>query len=204
MKKILGLDIGTTSIGWAIVEAIDEKEINERTGEAANSDINNERVGIHTKNGKDAIGVRIIKQDDERFKRGQTLNDPKGTTLTPTATRRKYRGARRMKSRYKLRRDKLLTILNTIGMMPDGQFAYQMSTKSKGKWVTKDESEGKLYTSVKRFTWDEKGNKKRIKRSRDIGEELYESSIILELFIPSKILILLFDKDVFMSNIFAA
>lgn len=174
MKKILGLDIGTTSIGWAIVEAIDEKEINERTGEAANSDINNERVGIHTKNGKDAIGVRIIKQDDERFKRGQTLNDPKGTTLTPTATRRKYRGARRMKSRYKLRRDKLLTILNTIGMMPDGQFAYQMSTKSKGKWVTKDESEGKLYTSVKRFTWDEKGNKKRIKRSRDIGEELYE------------------------------
>ncbi len=27
MKKILGLDIGTTSIGWAIIEATDEKVI---------------------------------------------------------------------------------------------------------------------------------------------------------------------------------
>jgi CRISPR-associated endonuclease Csn1 len=174
MKKILGLDIGTTSIGWAIVEAADEKKINDKTGETAASDINNDRIGIHL-NGKHAVGVRIIKQDDERFKRGQTLNDPKGTTLTPTATRRKYRGARRMKSRYKLRRDKLLTVLSTIGMMPEGQFAYAISTKkSKGKWVTDDASEGKLYTKIKRFNWDDKGNKKRIKRSIDIGEELYE------------------------------
>ena len=29
MKKILGLDIGTTSIGWAIVEATDEKNVND-------------------------------------------------------------------------------------------------------------------------------------------------------------------------------
>ena len=35
MKKILGLDIGTTSIGWAIVEATDEKNVNDITGKEA-------------------------------------------------------------------------------------------------------------------------------------------------------------------------
>jgi len=59
MKKILGLDIGTTSIGWAIIEATAEKKINEKTNEVAVTDINNDRIGIH----KDAVGVRIISQD---------------------------------------------------------------------------------------------------------------------------------------------
>ena len=55
MKKILGLDIGTTSIGWAIVEATTEKKVNEKTNVVAATDINNDRIGIH----KDAVGVRI-------------------------------------------------------------------------------------------------------------------------------------------------
>jgi CRISPR-associated endonuclease Csn1 len=125
MKKILGLDIGTTSIGWAIIEASDEKNINDVTGKGAETDINNVRVGIH----KDAIGVRIIAQDTERFDKGQTLNDPKGSTLTPTANRRKYRSSRRMKSRYKLRRDKLGRVLDFIGMNPDKAYY----TNGKGK-----------------------------------------------------------------------
>ena len=141
MKKILGLDIGTTSIGWAIVEATDEKTVNDVTGKTAETDINNDRIGIH----KDAIGVRIIAQDTERFDRGQTLNDPKGSTLTPTANRRKYRSSRRMKSRYKLRRDKLLTVLEAIGLKPDGSFLYNEETK---RWVN-DEINSKWFSKKK-------------------------------------------------------
>lgn len=125
MKKILGLDIGTTSIGWAIVEATDEKKINNITSKEAETDINNNRVGIY----EDAVGVRIIAQDTERFDKGLTLNDPKGSTLTPTANRRKYRSSRRMKSRYKLRRDKLGKVLDLIGMNPDKGYY----TNEKGK-----------------------------------------------------------------------
>jgi CRISPR/Cas system Type II protein with McrA/HNH and RuvC-like nuclease domain len=125
MKKILGLDIGTTSIGWAIVEATDEKNINDVIGKSAETDINNQRLRIH----EDAVGVRIIAQDTERFDKGLTLNDPKGSTLTPTANRRKYRGSRRMKSRYKLRRDKLGRVLDFINMTPDTAYY----TNEKGK-----------------------------------------------------------------------
>jgi len=125
MKKILGLDIGTTSIGWAIVEATDEKNINNVTGKEAETDINNNRIGIY----QDAVGVRIIAQDTERFDRGLTLNDPKGSTLTPTANRRVKRGIRRMKSRYKLRRGKLETVLDFIGLTPDKAYY----TNEKGK-----------------------------------------------------------------------
>lgn len=125
MKKILGLDIGTTSIGWAIVEATDEKNVNDVTGKEAETDINNNRIGIY----EDAVGVRIIAQDTERFDKGLTLNDPKGSTLTPTANRRVKRGVRRMKSRYKLRRDKLGRVLDFIGMNPDKAYF----TNEKGK-----------------------------------------------------------------------
>ncbi len=125
MKKILGLDIGTTSIGWAIAEATDEKRVDGITGKETETDINNDRVGIH----KDAVGIRIIAQDTERFDRGETLNDPKGSTLTPAANRRKYRGARRMRNRYKLRRGKLEHILAFISMNPDKAYY----TNNKGK-----------------------------------------------------------------------
>jgi len=146
MKKILGLDIGTTSIGWAIIESKDEKKVNEITGQFADTYINNDRIGIH----KNAVGVRIIAQDTERFDKGLTLNDPKGSTLTPTATRRKYRGARRMKNRYKLRRDKLKKVLTALGI----------------------ESDEKYYTNEKKVNKEGK----RIKRgeNNDIGKAIYE------------------------------
>lgn len=126
MKKILGLDIGTTSIGWAIVEATDTKIANEKTGETAVSDINNERIGIHN----NAIGVRIISQDSKNadsFNKGEKLNT--GKTLTPTAKRRQARGSRRMKSRYKLRRGKLTNVLSFLKMNPDEKYY----TNQKGK-----------------------------------------------------------------------
>lgn len=130
MKKILGLDIGTTSIGWAIVDAKDEKKANEINRKVPETDINNDRIGIHKdENGNNAVGVRIISQDVSRFEQGKPLNDSKGSTLTPTAQRRKYRGARRMKSRYKLRRGKLALLLDFLGMQPDKSYF----TNKKGK-----------------------------------------------------------------------
>lgn len=128
MKKVLGLDIGTTSIGWAIVETADKKSINDISDKSAETAINNDRLGIH----KNAVGVRIIAQDTERFDKGLTLNDPKGSTLTPTANRRKYRGSRRLKSRYKMRRDKLRRILNFTGMNPDKAY-YTNERGKRGK-----------------------------------------------------------------------
>jgi len=147
MKKILGLDIGTTSIGWAIVEASETKKINERTNEVPETDINNDRIGIH----KDAVGVRIISQDAtnlQSFNKGEKL--VKGSTLTPTANRRVKRGSRRLKSRYKLRRGKLENVLSFLG-------------------ITKDE---KYYTNERKN--DVLG--KRIKRGQnnDIGKAIYE------------------------------
>ena len=167
MKKILGLDIGTTSIGWAIVEAIDESKVNDITGKEPETDINNDRIGIH----KDAVGVRIISQDTERFDKGLTLNDSKGSTLTPTANRRKYRGVRRMKSRYKLRRDKLLMVLDKIGLKPEGSFLYDEDSK---RWSNSEEN-NKWYTKKKEFFINSNGQKQRKKREDgDIGKQLYK------------------------------
>lgn len=144
VKKILGLDIGTTSIGWAIVEATDEK----KTNDVAATDINNERIGIH----KDAVGVRIISQDPGNlmsFNKGEKLSNG-SSTLTPTANRRVKRGARRLKSRYKLRRGKLENVLSFLK-------------------ITKDE---KYYTNERKND----ANGTRIKRgeNNDIGKAIYE------------------------------
>ncbi|MGQ7857025.1 type II CRISPR RNA-guided endonuclease Cas9 [Pedobacter sp. WC2501] len=125
MKKILGLDIGTTSVGYSIIEISDEKNKNSISDKLAVSDINNDRIGIY----EDAIGVRIINQDTDRFDRGLKLNDPKGSTLTPTANRRKFRGVRRMRNRYKLRRNKLYKMLSLLGLTPDETYF----TNKKGK-----------------------------------------------------------------------
>ena len=147
MKKILGLDIGTTSIGWAIVEATDEKKANEKTGELAQTDINNDRIGIH----KNAVGVRIISQDAANvlsFNKGEKLIQ--GSTLTPTANRRVKRGSRRLKSRYKLRRGKLDNVLSFLNIVRDEKY----------------------YTNERKNDVDGK----RIKRgdNNDIGKAIYE------------------------------
>lgn len=169
-KKILGLDIGTTSIGWAIVEATEEKRINEKNGLTATTDINNDRIGIH----KDAVGVRIISADEmqRRFDAGLKLNE--GEKLTPTAKRRVKRGARRLKSRYKLRRDKLCTILEMLGMLPDA--SYERITNKNGKriWRPVEDKNSKWYSKKREYESDEKGIKKKKRTEGDIGEQLYK------------------------------
>ncbi len=85
MKKILGLDLGTTSIGWAWVhEAENEKEKSEIV----------------------KLGVRVNPLSSDE------LNDfEKGNPLTTNAKRTAHRGARRNLQRFKLRRQKLIELL---------------------------------------------------------------------------------------------
>ena len=91
MKKILGLDIGTNSIGWALLE----------------SDFENRRGSIL------GSGVRIIPMPQDK------INDfDKGNSISQTAARTAYRGTRRLYQRSKLRRDRLHRILNIIGYLP--------------------------------------------------------------------------------------
>ena len=96
MKKILGLDLGTNSIGWAVVNA-DEK---------------GNPVAI------EGMGSRIIPMGSDK------IDYEKGATITRNADRRAKRVARRMGKRYKMRRNKLLFILNKLDMLPD-QFQFR-------------------------------------------------------------------------------
>ncbi len=87
MKKILGLDLGTNSIGWAYVN------------EAENT---NEQSSIIK------LGVRVnpLTTDEQ-------TNFEKGKPITTNAGRTLARSARRNLQRYKLRRENLIQILKT-------------------------------------------------------------------------------------------
>ena len=91
MKKILGLDLGTNSIGWALVST-------DESGKPSKID---------------GLGSRIIPMTQDE------LSDfDKGTTISKTAERRVYRSARRLRQRFLLRRDRLHRVLNVLGFLP--------------------------------------------------------------------------------------
>lgn len=99
MKKILGLDLGTTSIGWAIVNEAETSE---------------ERSGIIR------LGVRITPLSvDEKDK------FEKGKTITTNADRTQKRGARRNLQRFKLRRKNLVKILKEAGFITDDSLLFE-------------------------------------------------------------------------------
>jgi CRISPR subtype II RNA-guided endonuclease Cas9/Csn1 len=91
MKKILGLDLGTNSIGWALIE----------------QDFENKQGSIL------GMGSRIIPMGEElsKFERGQAQ--------TKNANRRIARGMRKLNKRYKQRRNKLIYVLQQLGMLPE-------------------------------------------------------------------------------------
>ena len=83
MKQILELDLGTTSIGWALVnESKDEKSSIEK------------------------VGVRVVPLTTD-----EETDFHKGKSSTLNANRTSKRGARRNLHRYKLRRKALKDIL---------------------------------------------------------------------------------------------
>lgn len=106
-KKILGLDLGTNSIGWALVD----QEFEKRKGEIL------------------GMGSRIIPMSQDIL--GEF---DKGNSVSQTAERTRLRSVRRLRERYLLRRERLHRVLNVMGFLPQ-HFAEQMDfDKRPGKF----------------------------------------------------------------------
>jgi CRISPR-associated endonuclease Csn1 len=101
MKKVLGLDLGVASIGWAITLQDSENEEN------------NEIVDC---------GVRIVPLDTDEIQ-----EFGKGGNVPTNVVRRQARGMRRNLQRYRWRRDQLHRALHKLGMMPDKRLMTQLT-----------------------------------------------------------------------------
>lgn len=88
-KKILGLDLGTNSIGWALVEK------SENTGKIINA------------------GSRIIPMSQDILGKFDA-----GTSISQTAERTGFRGTRRLRERHLLRRERLHRVLHILNFLP--------------------------------------------------------------------------------------
>ncbi len=120
MKKILGLDLGTNSIGWAVVNA------NETARE--NDTVYLKPFGISS------AGSRIIPMSAD------ILGDfDKGNSISQTAERTRLRMTRRLRERNLLRRERLLRVLSVMDFLPE-HFASRINRY--GKFV--DDCEPKL------------------------------------------------------------
>ncbi|MDR0765991.1 MAG: type II CRISPR RNA-guided endonuclease Cas9, partial [Odoribacteraceae bacterium] len=92
MEKILGLDLGSNSIGWALVDKDDE----------------NKWVDIK------GCGTRVIPMNQEILG-----NFDAGNSVSQTAERTGFRGVRRSRERYLLRRERLHRVLHVLGFLPE-------------------------------------------------------------------------------------
>lgn len=91
-KSVLGLDLGTNSIGWALVE----QSTDDKIGRIINA------------------GSRILPMSQDilgKFDSGQSLSQ--------TAERTGFRGIRRLRERHLLRRERLHRVLNILGYLPE-------------------------------------------------------------------------------------
>lgn len=111
MKKILGLDLGTNSIGWAVVNAEETTRENETT--------------YLKPTGISAAGSRIIPMSADILG-----NFDAGNSVSQTAERTGYRGVRRLHERNLLRRQRLLRVLKLMGFLPE-HFAKQIDKHGK-------------------------------------------------------------------------
>ncbi len=101
METILGLDLGTNSIGWGLVK----HDINNNTGKIIDA------------------GSRIIPMSQDVlgiFDSGQSYSQ--------TAERTSYRGIRRLRERNLLRRERIHRVLNILGFLPE-HYALQIDFK---------------------------------------------------------------------------
>lgn len=104
MKKILGLDLGTGSIGWAMV--------NEAENDSEKSSII--RLGVR---------VNPLTVDEQ-------TNFEKGKPITTNADRTLKRSMRRNLQRYKLRRENLIEILKEHNWIDDNTILSEQGNKS--------------------------------------------------------------------------
>ncbi|MBQ8362073.1 MAG: type II CRISPR RNA-guided endonuclease Cas9 [Bacteroidaceae bacterium] len=104
MKRILGLDLGTNSIGWAVVD------------EAENT---NEKSSIIK------LGVRVNPLTVDELQ-----NFEKGKSIETNTARTLKRSMRRNLQRYKLRREELIKILREVGFITDGTILSENGNKT--------------------------------------------------------------------------
>lgn len=102
MKKILGLDLGTNSIGWALIN-LTEMPDGEPSGNI------------------EGIGSRIFSEGVENLGEGEREQ-------SRNATRRDKRQSRRQNFRRKLRKERLAKLLIAHNMFPDIDPVYQQLT----------------------------------------------------------------------------
>ncbi len=98
-KHVIGLDIGTNSLGWCLLKEF--------------------------KDGR----IEIIKTGVHIFPIGTIVDDVSNKEKTKNEQRRAYRGASRMRYRFKQRRENLKIALKNLGMLPK----YELYHKAKGK-----------------------------------------------------------------------
>lgn len=125
-KNILGLDLGTNSIGWALVEMDSENRVGEIKG----------------------LGSRIIPMSQDvlgKFGDGQTVSQ--------TAERTWFRSVRRLRERYLLRRERLHRVLNVLDFLPHHYSSQIDFEKKLGKF--KDDLEPKIAFYEGKFIFQE-------------------------------------------------
>ena len=121
-RTILGLDLGTNSVGWALVKQDFENQQGEILG----------------------IGSRIIPMSQD------LIGDfNKGNSISQTAERTRLRGTRRLLERHLLRRERLHRVLHVLGFLPQHYAAMIDFEQRKGKFLP--ETETKLVYSDNGF-----------------------------------------------------
>lgn len=104
MKKILGLDLGANSIGWALVN------------EAENNDEHSSII---------KLGVRVNPLTTDEL-----TNFEQGKSITTNADRTRKRSMRRNLQRYKLRRENLIDVLKKHNFITDDTILSENGNKS--------------------------------------------------------------------------
>ena len=122
IKHILGLDIGSNSIGWALIQL----DLLQKTKRII------------------AAGSRIIPMDQKVLS-----NFGKGITISSTAQRTSYRNARHCRERHLLRRERLHRVLHILGFLPTHYDKQIDFSKRYGKFV--DNTEPKIAYNERKF-----------------------------------------------------
>lgn len=167
MKRILGLDLGTTSIGWALV---DEAECPE------------ERSSIIR------LGVRVNPLTTD-----ESQNYEKGKAIETNAARRDKRSARRNLQRYKLRRSALISLLKEHGFITDDTIlseqgnastfeTYRLRAKAVTEEITLEQfarvllmiNKKRGYKSSRKAKGEEDG---KLINGMDVAKRLYDENI---------------------------
>ena len=167
MKKILGLDLGTNSIGWAVV--------NEAESETEKSSIIK-------------LGVRVnpLTVDEQ-------TNFEKGKPITTNAVRTLKRSMRRNLQRYKLRRANLIEVLKENGIIDDETLlsengnkttfeTYRLRAKAAAKEISMEEfarvllmiNKKRGYKSSRKAKSTEEGQ---LIDGMEIAKKLYEENL---------------------------